>query len=257
MATKPTILFIPGMFHTPWVFDDVRSNLSHHGYTTEVSNLASAGTAVAVAKEDLFSDASHIRSLLTNLIDEGKEIVVVAHSYGGLASSNAVQDLSVQKRSITGMQGGILMILYLSGIAIPAGQSLAEIADPTSLPWDYVGDGFVVPNNPRHKFYAGVEPSLVTKAVNALTPMSSQVLMGKSTYEPWNHGFEVGYIFTEDDNTLPIALQKTMYSQFPDGSFSASLASGHSPFLNLPDAVADVIRDGINHVLTKKQVPSI
>ncbi|KAI0814271.1 Alpha/Beta hydrolase protein [Xylaria sp. FL0064] len=251
MATKPTIVFIPGMFHTPWFFNGLRNHVSRRGYDTEASSLASAGTTVAVAKEGLSGDAKHVRSLLTDLIDEGKEIVIVAHSYGGLVASNAVAGLSIQKRSAAGMKGGIILILFLAGIAIPSGHNLMGIANanPTSIPWEDAEDGFIIPNNPHHRYYADIEPLLTTKAINGLQPMSSQVLTDKSGYEPWNDGFGVGYIFTENDNTLPIDLQKTMFSRFPEGSFSTNLDSGHSPFLNMPDAVAEAIHEAIEYAV--------
>ncbi|KAI1271284.1 alpha/beta-hydrolase [Xylaria sp. FL0933] len=255
MATKPTIVFIPGMFHTPWFFDGLRNHVSRRGYDTEASSLASAGATVAVAKEGLSGDAKRVRSLLTDLIDEGKEIVIVAHSYGGLVASNAVAGLNIQKRSAAGMKGGIILILFLAGIVLPSGQNLIGLADPTSsLPWEDTEDGFIVPNNPHHRYYADIESSLATKALNGLQPMSSRVLTDISGYEPWNDGFGVGYIFTENDNTLPIDLQKTMCSRFPEGSFSTSLDSGHSPFLNMPDAVAEAIDEAIEYVVNLQRI---
>ncbi|KAI3339605.1 hypothetical protein F4824DRAFT_49452 [Ustulina deusta] len=250
-SSKPIIFFSPGGFHTPWIYDTVRRILSNRGFATEASYLVSVGTTDASV--GMLSDAKHLRSLLTKTIDEGKEVVVVAHSYGGVIVSNAVDGLSVAQRAAEGKQGGILMILYLAALIIPAGKNFWAIVNPNSVPWDDTGDGFLVPKNPIHSFYADVEAPLASKAANALKPMSSQVLIDESTYEPWNQGFEVGYIFTEEDNTLVIDAQKVMFSHFPDGSFSASLASGHSPFLNIPDALADTIQDGVDYVLKKRQ----
>ncbi|KAI1427749.1 hypothetical protein F5Y12DRAFT_711976 [Xylaria sp. FL1777] len=250
-SPTPTVFFSPGMFHTPWIFDTVRSKLSDRGFATGASNLVSASTAIEAASEGMLSDAKHLRSLLLNLIELGKEVVFVAHSYGGVVVSNAVQGLSVQQRAAEGKQGGIVMIIYLCALVIPAGQNVLSIADPASLPWDETGDGFIVSNNPLHHFYADVEPSLAAKAVDALKPMSSKILTDVATYEPWNQGFNVGYIFTDNDNVLSTDAQKTMFAQFPDGSFTATLACGHSPFFNIPDALVDTIQDGINYALKK------
>ncbi|KAK5637288.1 hypothetical protein RRF57_013000 [Xylaria bambusicola] len=253
MATsKPTIFFLPGGFHTSWIYDTVRNILSDRGYATGASDLVSVGTTDASV--GMHSDAAHIRSQLVQLIDEGKGVVLVAHSYGGIVTSNAVDGLSVQQRTAEGKEGGIVLILYLAALIVPAGRTFLSIVppSPSQRKSEVKSDGFLTPKDPLYNFYNDVEPSLATKAIAALRPMSPQVLRDEVKHEPWKQGFEVGYIFTVNDNQLPIDVQKTMSSQFPDGSFSANLASGHSPFLNIPDALADVIEDGISYVFKKR-----
>lgn len=85
--------------------------------------------------------------------------------------------------------------------------------------------------------------------------MPAQILNDRSTYDPRNRGFELGYIFTKKDRALSIETQKAMYSSFPEGSFSASLNSCHSPFLNMPDSLADVIENAVEFLLKKRSSP--
>ncbi|KAI1292975.1 hypothetical protein F5Y03DRAFT_388111 [Xylaria venustula] len=256
-AAKLTIFFLAGLYHNaPWFFDSVRSILSARGYSTETTSYISGGTRVTAVNEGMLSDARHVRSVLTKLIDEGKEVVFVVHSYGGLVVSNAVEGLSVQQRVMEGKQGGVLMIIFLSALALPAGKSIMSLGDATAQPWDYTADNHIVPKEPLHNFYSDVEHSLAIKAVSSLTPVSSQVLVEESTYEPWNQDFEVGYIFTENDKSPPIGLQRHMFAQFPNGSFNASLATGHSPFLGAPDALSDAIQGGIDYVSQKRHLNS-
>lgn len=63
----------------------------------------------------------------------------------------------------------------------------------------------------------------------------------KGTFAPWDAGFQMGFIHTEDDQAIPIAIQKQMAAQFPAGSFSATLKSSHSPFLSMPEQLSEVI----------------
>ncbi|KAI2630281.1 hypothetical protein GGS26DRAFT_558592 [Hypomontagnella submonticulosa] len=82
--------------------------------------------------------------------------------------------------------------------------------------------------------------------------MLFQMAADKSTYTPFIESFEFGYIFTEKDQALDVSVQRSMFSQFPTGSFSASLISSYPPFLSIPDTLVDLIQDAINHMRAKK-----
>ncbi|KAJ2988597.1 hypothetical protein NUW58_g3886 [Xylaria curta] len=246
----PTVFFSPGAFHPPTVFDSVRSILSDRGFETEALMLVSFGSTDPSI--GMLSDAKHLRSLLTKLVDEGKEVIFVAHSYGGVVISNAVEGLSVKQRAAEGKKGGVLMILYLCAFFMPAGTSLLAHLEPKEIPWTNDGNGFIEAEGPLWRFYQDVEPTLAQKSVESLRHMSAKVMEEESTYEPWNEGFNVGYVFTEFDNTIPIEKQKTVFSLLPEDTFSVTLASGHSPFLSMPSTVADIIQNALDYAIEKK-----
>ncbi|KAI1292455.1 hypothetical protein F5Y03DRAFT_20983 [Xylaria venustula] len=247
----PTVFFTPGAWHRPWIFDDVRSFLSARGFKTESSSLVTPGNTDP--NVGLPADAAKIQSALKNLIDDGKEVVVVAHSYGGLVTSNAVEGLGVEQRTRDGFKGGIIMILYLAAFAIPANDSLSGALDGHHPDWwDVSEDGFITPMRPIDIFYADVETSLASKAVDALEPMPAQTGRDISAYDPVDEGFEVGYIFTKEDQAISLEAQKAMFARFPINSFSASLVSSHSPFFSMPGALADTVQKAIEFVLAKR-----
>lgn len=129
-ASLPTVFFVPGAWHKPWVFDDVRSILSARGYETDATALATAGSPDPSV--GLLDDAAKVRSELTKLIDSGKEVLVVAHSYGGIVASNAVKGLGIAERTANGLKGGIIMLVYLAAFIIPANTSLVTAASDAS-----------------------------------------------------------------------------------------------------------------------------
>ncbi|KAI1424667.1 Alpha/beta hydrolase fold-1 [Xylaria sp. FL1777] len=247
----PIIFFVPGAWHSPWVFDGVRSILSARGFGTETSSLATVGSADSSV--GLSNDAAKVRSALTKLIDNGKEVILVVHSYGGVVASNAVQGLGIEQRTGNGVQGGIVMILYLAAFAIPTKTNFLTALGGSNLPWWKISeDGFFMPIQPLDVFYADVEATLANKAVDALRKMPLRIATDISTYDPREESFEVGYIFAEEDQALPIGAQRAMFAEFPVGSFSASLTSSHSPFLSIPDTLVDVIQRAVEHVLGKR-----
>ncbi|RWA05959.1 hypothetical protein EKO27_g9141 [Xylaria grammica] len=249
--SSPTIFFIPGAWHGPWVFDNVRSILSARGFETEASSLATVGSTDPSV--GLLSDAAKARSALTTLIDDGKEVILVAHSYGGIVASNAVEDLEIEQRISNGLTGGVVMILYVTAFAVrPNTNLLTAVGGHYADWWDVSEDGFITPINPVDIFYADVEPSVAEKVIATIRPMPINFINDASLYDPWNQGFEVGYIFAEEDHAIHISAQKAMFAQLPAGSFSASLRSSHSPFFSMPDALADAIQDAANYAIMKR-----
>lgn len=129
----PTILFIPGGWHGPETFDDVRNDLSSRGYDTAAVSLPSVGTTDS--NVSLADDTAGVRTMLERLIGEDKDVIVVSHSYGGIPGSNAVQGLNKKDRAARGEKGGVLMFVYMASFAIPAGACLMDGIGGNDLPW--------------------------------------------------------------------------------------------------------------------------
>ncbi|KAK2039719.1 alpha/beta-hydrolase [Colletotrichum somersetense] len=246
----PTILFIPGAWHKPWVFDLVRDDLAGRGYPTAAVALPSVGSTDVNA--GLGQDANAVRAELQGLVNAGREVVVVAHSYGGVPVANAVENLNYKDRLAQKKIGGVLMIIYMASYAIPADESLSDSESEGSQLWLDVKDGFISPHDPISMFYADVEPSLAAKAAADLCPQPRKTFQDKSGFEPWNEAFEMGYIFTEDDQVLPLDRQIVMSSQFPASSFTATLTTGHSPFLSMPESLGRTIQQAAQISVARK-----
>ncbi|GJD03679.1 FAD binding domain-containing protein [Colletotrichum higginsianum IMI 349063] len=244
----PTILFTPGAWHRPWVFDLVREDLAGRGYPTAAAALASVGSTDADVGLD--QDVEAVRAVLRGLVDAGRDVVVVAHSYGGVPVANAVRGLNYKDRAAEGRSGGVIMVVYMASFAIPAGESLFDGKEIPS--WLNVTDGLALPRDPISRFYADVEPSLAAKAVAALLPQPLKTVQGTSGFEPWNEGFEMGYVFAEDDQAISLDRQIDMSSQFPASSFTATLTASHSPFLSMPEALGKVLQQAAEVAVARR-----
>ncbi|KAJ0167664.1 hypothetical protein CTA2_1279 [Colletotrichum tanaceti] len=245
----PTIVFTPGAWHEPWVFDPVREDLAGRGYPTAAAALASVGCTDPDVGLD--QDAEAVRAVLRGLIDAGRDVVVVAHSYGGVPVSNAVRGLHYKDRAAQGLSGGVIMVVYMASFVIAAGESLLDGKERMSLE-TIVTDGFALPCNPIPRFFADLELSLATRAVEGLVRQTLKSFQGVSGFEPWNEGFEMGYIFAEDDQVISLDKQIEMSSQFPAGSFTASLPSHHSPFLSMPGALGKALQQAAEVAVAKR-----
>lgn len=123
--SKPTVLFVHGAWHSPKHFQPARDAFESAGYPTECPCQptfdARAGTAT------LYDDAKCIRFLLNELVEkQGKDVICVLHSYGGVVGTEAIDaSLGKKNRQDNGLSGGVLGLLYMAAFVLPLGSSLS------------------------------------------------------------------------------------------------------------------------------------
>lgn len=64
---------------------------------------------------------------MTELIDAGKEVAVVMHSYGGVVGTEALHGLGQENNKASGKAGGVKRMIYMTAFIPQLGQSLAGI----------------------------------------------------------------------------------------------------------------------------------
>ncbi|KAK8015206.1 hypothetical protein PG990_008502 [Apiospora arundinis] len=253
-AAPPTILLIHGAWHNTPTFDLLRAQLSQRGFSSTAVKLVTAGPTDA-KNQGIAQDVVVIQSELDGLVNTGKEVVVVCHSYGGIPTAAAVEGRNLKDRAAQGQKGGVRMVVYMTSFALPKGVSLMDGLGGKPADFFNVTGDVILPIDPANRFYADVEPALSAKAVSQILPQSLKAFEDKAIFEPWAAGFEMGYIFAEDDQAIPIDVQKQMQSAFPSGSFTASLKSSHSPFLSMPARVAELLQQAVDQSAKKPGRP--
>jgi Alpha/beta hydrolase family len=115
-----TILFVPGLWEGPSVFDSLSSLLAADGFNTEVASLPSTGT-ISPGNPTMKDDIAAIRQRLVPLVSRGDNVLLVLHSAGGFLGSEAMQGLDVKQRRERGEKGGVVGIVFLTAGLIPEG----------------------------------------------------------------------------------------------------------------------------------------
>lgn len=84
-----TVVLVPGAWHLPTCFDQLRQELRALG----IDSMAVANPSVEDCQppKNLTHDVASLHALLARLADEGKRITLVAHSYGGIVASGAAR----------------------------------------------------------------------------------------------------------------------------------------------------------------------
>lgn len=125
--SKPAIVVIPGGACPVVFYHDLVSSLKKHGYEAETHNLRSyTDNPKHSEPQGLAEDAAYLHAKIEALAAQGKDVVVVGHSYGGLVTTDAAHGLSKAERAQAGKRGGVVRIIYLSCIVGAVGSSSAE-----------------------------------------------------------------------------------------------------------------------------------
>ena len=129
--TKPTFVLVPGAWHQPSIYTSVMATLNAHGYPTISLPLPSVG---AIPSNTTFDeDVNAIRDLLTKLVDvEGKEVVLVVHSYSGIPGPEAPKGLGKRERQDKGLKGGVVRLVFIIAYVISEGFGLTAVT--TKMP---------------------------------------------------------------------------------------------------------------------------
>lgn len=117
-STKPTVVFVPGFWEGPRVFDGVRSKLEAHGYPTDAVTSACTGKTSSSGLT-LDDDIAAVRTLVEPIVEAGQEVLMVLHSAGGITGSAALKGLCAPQRKEEGKMGGVAHIVFLcAGILV-------------------------------------------------------------------------------------------------------------------------------------------
>jgi hypothetical protein len=125
---KPAILLVQGVCHTVACFNDIKRRFEALSCDVFCRELPSVGDAT--------KSHTHDRDALLHLIqpqlDQGREFVILAHSYGSVPGVALCENQTVAERAATGKNGGIRLVLMVScGAVVKRGQTVLGEAGGT------------------------------------------------------------------------------------------------------------------------------
>ncbi|KAF2470352.1 uncharacterized protein BDR25DRAFT_225626 [Lindgomyces ingoldianus] len=208
---RASIILVPGAFHQPIIYDKVTRLLNDAGYR---SIHAIALPSVGTVNNSRDPDINAVRSVLESELANGKDVLLVGHSYGATIIGEAVKGLQSDST-----QSSTLLKRF-------------------SLFWD--GDLADAP--PQLIFYNDLSTQQANFWVNKLLFSDFAALSAHATYIPYTGDFKCVYVMTALDNALPPIWQQTWIDQ-PGALFQVEYVNAsHSSMLSKPKEVAEIIR---------------
>ena len=111
---KPIIAIVPAAWHSPVHYEEYANQLRLARFDIISQQLPSTG-ASNLNVQSVAGDASFIiRNQLLLLIDVGKEVLLVMHSYSGGPGAMAASGLSIAERHAAGQTGGIIRLVFIA-----------------------------------------------------------------------------------------------------------------------------------------------
>ena len=150
-VSKPTIIIVPGAWHAPSSYDKLAEELKAANFTALIASHPSLNSKDPKSVS-CTQDTAAVRSILLPLLDKGEDVVLVAHSYGGVSASGAAHGLSKVSRAKAGKESGVLGIVYIAGFLIPTGLNMDGMIGPPP---------YLIPNQVSDAFSFSHFPSLI------------------------------------------------------------------------------------------------
>lgn len=117
-------ILVPGSFTGPPFYSKVADILSAQNKTVISVTLKAATDLSPEPPATMDDDADHIHSVITNILDSGKNVVLVMSSYGGIPGSQAVKGLSREERGPG--KKAVIALVYIAALLLPEGKSLND-----------------------------------------------------------------------------------------------------------------------------------
>lgn len=201
-------------------------------------------------KTDLYSDTAHVRETAEALVQSGRNVVVIAHSYGGQVCSNALHGLGSQARSSQALEGGISALVYISSYPLPEGSAALDKTeefgnmDLIPLAFDIAEDQTAVPRDPRAAFVdPGVGDAVAEAYLGTLIRWNIKCLYQRTEHAAWRE-IPVAYIYTMADMLVPLHYQQSIVEGVEKAGVKVQtfeMNTGHCPHVADPEGVVDIV----------------
>ncbi|KAI3025098.1 Cytochrome P450 family protein [Aspergillus niger] len=257
-ATLPIIVIVPGAFGTPQGFEKLLPHLTEAGYATHPGSYPSCNPSDP-ANVSSPQDIAHLRDnvLLPLLNEEGKDVVIIAHSYGGVVAGGAARGLAKGTRTAQGQSTGVIGLIYVVGNITLDGESLFNAvggAYPPFIKVDKPSKGLAIIEPAMDVLYNDCDRSLQPELDRLMQPHALRAFETTATAPAWAESAFDGrraYVRTLDDCCNPSSLQDMWLEKSKVEWEVVDFKTGHMPFVSQPQALAEQVTKYIDGFMAK------
>ncbi|HEY2833572.1 MAG TPA: alpha/beta hydrolase [Sporichthyaceae bacterium] len=225
MATETLAvpIFVHGLWHGAWAWDETRAALAARGVPSH---------AVELPLTSLKDDVAALDAVLDTIPGD---VVLIGHSYGGVVIT------AVQPRR------GLRHLVYLTAYQVDEGESMANVFPDLELGPPALGPAIqrdkergismLDPVIARDVLYNGVPDELADAAIARLRPSALALFRETPGVTSWRT-VPSTYVVCAEDRALVAKLQRAMADR---ATTTVEWPVGHSPAAACPEQIADLV----------------
>ncbi|KAJ2971031.1 hypothetical protein NUW58_g9530 [Xylaria curta] len=255
--SKPYILLVPGSFVPAGEYDNIVNPVKARGYDMKTLQLPTIGLAPKQGRDTpatMYDDAAFIAKEVEALADEGREVVIVAHSYGGMPATQSTKGLTVEDRKKEGKTGGVARLAYMTILLAGEGRSASEVHDPpapedppSTIKTDEKGFfHFTNPERTAARTFSDLPKEEGLRLQERFALHSAVSFTNPLTHAGYRD-VPVSYLHCEEDVVIPSKIQKREIELIEKESGRkvdvTNVKAGHCPNASVPEKVIDWIID--------------
>ncbi|KAF6802426.1 hypothetical protein CSOJ01_11607 [Colletotrichum sojae] len=232
------------MWHIPAHYHPLITALQDRGYECFIPTIPSGSTPPP--EDPPGADVRCIRAAAGGILDSGRDVVVIAHSYGGIVASEAFSGLGVGKKG-----AGVRMLIYVAGFMTTGDVTIEDIVLREGSDWlsrNIDPTTFTPGPDFDPIFYNDLPQEEHAKWLGMLRPgprSCSQYAPKKKAYD------EIGsvYVFCTKDLAVPLEVQEELVGKVRQEGVDVKevrAGSGHFPSLSCLGTLARIVDDLAN-----------
>jgi hypothetical protein len=132
-----TVVICPGAWPLRSFFEPLLQAFNAIGYPAECKVPLGYPDFGTDSPAQINPDSAYLREqVLTPLLEEGRDVALLMHSYGGVYAPAALEGLSKKEREDQGLKGGIVGLIFVAAFVARKGASAASAMgiDPNNPP---------------------------------------------------------------------------------------------------------------------------
>lgn len=254
MSVKPTLIFVPGAWHTPETWDMVLPLMEAQDYKCVKCSLPSVNSNPPKRIDD---DIEVVREAIQAETSQSNNVVLVVFSYGGTVGSSALKGLTQPKQkepgSNQGSPGRILGMVMLASFFVPTGCTFLAGLGGEFPPWwkpnPETGLADITVDRAQLFYNTNLSPEDANHwAAKTGTHSAATFLQGgEHVYAGWMD-VPVWYLACSEDMAVPVEIQRMLIQGAKDAGAnvkSREIKSGHGVLLCKPRESAEFISEAL------------
>ncbi|KAL9034181.1 MAG: hypothetical protein Q9214_007161 [Letrouitia sp. 1 TL-2023] len=237
--SKPVCVIVPGAWHPESAYADLINHFNDNGYPVVTARLPSFNTD-SPSVSTCAADSDAVAQVLLSLIEEGKDIFVLNHSYGGIPGGGAAHGLSKVALQKQGKKGGVIGLVYMSAFVVPEGLSLVEYLGGQHPPYLQKNQAC----GARDTLFNDIDPAKATELESSLLHHAILAFESPAPAPAWaepEFSSNVVFVKCTQDMALPVFVQDMFIQRSGVHWAVKELESSHSPFISHPKEIVGVI----------------